>query len=796
MLQLKRIVKDYQAGDQVVRALNGVSMDFRKSEFVSVLGPSGCGKTTLMNIVGGLDKATEGDLVINGKSTKDFKDGDWDNYRNKKIGFVFQNYYLIPHLSILANVELSLTIAGLSKSERSKRAKDALIQVGLSDKINKKPNQLSGGQMQRVAIARALVNAPEILLADEPTGALDTKTSEQILELIKEISQEKLVIMVTHNSELAERYSTRIIRMLDGEITDDSAPYNCEEDIVFTTETEQLRIKEDIAKQNKKAGIKIKNKSKDKTSMSFFTALSLSCRNLLTKKGRTVITSIAGSIGIIGIALILAVSSGMNSYVTKTLSDTMATDPLTISRTGYNISEMMNMSSGSGKVFEKYPSVKKVFTEELEERNVQIKNNITAEYISYLDANIQSQWVNDLVYDTGIDMNFYGIRAGESVYSDVSSGNWQQLLKSSFVNTQYDVLAGDRLPSAKNELVLVVDESNVISENRLINLGLKAKGDGVEEYTFDELMAAEFKILTNDQSYSFAGSSFAATGEAAIDFDAALTLKIVSIIRINKSTESGVLSTGIGYTKELKDWLLEENMQSEIVTWMNNNPTKNPFTGSEYRDIIYGTNITTAAEQRESALRGLGGLDTVDSVRIYPVSYDAKESIKGVLNAYNVGKDEADQIIFNDVAEIFGATISRMVNTITYVLIAFTAISLIVSSVMIGIITYVSVIERTKEIGILRSIGARKKDVSRVFNAETFIIGFGAGLIGVIVAYLLSIPINLIISSLVGVTGIASLSPLSALALVAISICLTLISGLIPSRMAAKKDPVLALRTE
>lgn len=790
MLQLKNITKDYQVGEQQIHALQGISVDFRKSDFVSILGPSGCGKTTLMNIVGGLDKYTSGDLIINGKSTQDFKDNNWDYYRNKKVGFVFQTYNLIPHLNVLGNVELALTLSGVSKEERKKRAKKALEQVGLGDNLKQRPNQLSGGQMQRVAIARALVNSPEILLADEPTGALDTDTSEQIMEILKEISKDKLVIMVTHNPDIAERFSTRLIKMKDGKIISDSAPYLAENDENYVKEAEQLKTEELFDKSKKK------KRNSGKSSMSFLTALSISWRNLLTKRGRTILTSIAGSIGIIGIALILAISNGMNIYISKLQADTLSSNPITVTESAFNITEAMNYMNNQSSQEEspEFPVLKKIFVEKaFDMSKIMNKNNISQEYIDYVTNNLDKEWYNDIIYKTGMALNIYGKNTGADVYSKIvtNSSAWQMLLKEEFLTTQYDVLDG-KLPSNKNEIVIIVDKTNKVPEETLIALGLKNAEDEITEYPFSDILGKEYKLVDNNLLYTLSGSSYVEKSPLDIDFAASQTLTVTGILRINQYTESGVLSTGIGYTKALYEWLQETNGASDIINFMDSNPNTDPFTGMEYAS---GTNVTKE-EKFMSAYRALGGNASYNEISIYPVSFESKEQIKKVLNDYNNGRAEDDMVKYSDMSELLGSMMSDMVDIISYVLIAFTAISLLVSSIMIGIITYVSVLERTKEIGILRSIGARKKDVTRLFNAETFIIGICSGVLGVLVTYLLSIPINLIINSLVGVSGIANLNIAYAFILIAISVCLTLISGLIPSLKAAKKDPVTALRTE
>lgn len=793
MLSLKDIKKDYYVVGQTISALKGVTLDFRRNEFVSILGASGCGKTTLMNIIGGLDKYTGGDIVINGKSTENYSASDWDDYRNKKIGFIFQSYNLITHLSILENVELALTLSGIGAAERRERATDALKRVGLENYLLSRPNQLSGGQMQRVAIARALVNSPEILLADEPTGALDTKTSTQIMELIKEISGDKLVIMVTHNPELAAQYSTRTISIVDGLITGDSNPYDSSKDVVYRNEVEQLRAADELTEKSKVCK-KSKKKQLRKSSMSFWTALLLSFKNLLSKKGRTILTSIAGSIGIIGIALILAISNGTNAYIAKLSADTLSTNPITISMSGVDISQAMQ-AMGSSDQFEKFPDSDKIFVDaSFDISKIMHKNNITDDYVSYIEQNIAPEWCSDIMYKNGQNINFYAKRPGETTYSKAANsvsyyGNvFQQLPIGEFTRTQYDVLAGS-YPEGKNELALVIDDSNHIPDSVLIALGLKNDGDETVAYTFDEILQKDYKIPLNDDAYLRVGNVFAVNSD--IDFDSALTVKIVGIMRINQQTEMGVLYEGIAYTPDLYEYLTAENGESQIVGYMRENVGKNPMTGDVYSNID-----ATNQEKYEKDLRGYGGIKTPNEISIYPKNLDGKENIKRTLDAYNEGKDDEDIVKYTDMSVMMANMMSSMVDLITYVLIGFTSISLVVSSVMIGIITYVSVIERTKEIGILRSIGARKKDITRVFNAETFIVGLLAGLIGVLIAALLTIPINLIAAALIGIEGIAGVSFIHALILIVISVCLTLISGLIPAMKASRKDPVTALRSE
>lgn len=833
MLKLIDIKKNYPIGDQTVSALKGVDIEFRSNEFVSVLGPSGCGKTTLLNIIGGLDQYSSGDLIINGKSTKDFKAADWDAYRNHRIGFVFQSYNLIPHLTVLGNVELALTISGVSAEERKSRAKAALEKVGLSEHLGKHPNQLSGGQMQRVAIARAIVNNPEILLADEPTGALDTTTSVQIMDIIKEIAKERLVIMVTHNPELASKYSSRIIKLLDGSITDDSNPYRSADKEQITQSAEKEKTPPTADTDGKSAGgVRGKAQSKtvrEKTSMSFLTALSLSFRNLLTKKVRTVITAIAGSIGIIGIALVLSISNGFNNYIQKMQADTLSSYPLTITTSATDYTALMtSMMGGNHNNGTKFPTDDKIYVNNIleEMKKASIKNTITPEYIDYIQnpANIDPNLYYDIKLGYGLTLENYFFASRTATkeeleeyfgtlppnipipdeiairYSINAGGNAGSIIQemstnTDFINMQYDVLKG-KLPTEKNEILLVVDEYNRLTDLTLSLLGLKTEGDNVTEYDFDEIMKTKFYIYTNQQIYTKNSSGLFSQNTVLPDIGtdtSALELKITGIVRINDKTSIGSLSTGIAYTQALTNYVLEQNRTSDVVSWMKANVGKSPLTGTVF-DPQDDKKNTEAYDQ---LFYSVGGSETATEISIYAKDFNAKESIKKALDAYNTGKDDQSKIIYSDVMAVMVSSLTTMVNAISYVLVAFTAISLVVSGVMIGIITYVSVVERTKEIGVLRSIGARKKDISRVFNAETFLIGLTSGLIGVIVAIILNFPINLIINALVeGVGNIASLNIIHALILVAISILLTLISGFIPSKIAAKKDPVIALRTE
>ena len=847
MLELNNIVKNYYVGDEVVEALKGVSIKFRENEFVSILGPSGCGKTTLLNIIGGLDKYTSGDLIINGVSTKNYKDKNWDTYRNHSIGFVFQSYNLIPHQTVVENVELALTLSGVSKAERKKLAVAALEKVGLGAKINARPNQLSGGQMQRVAIARALINNPDIILADEPTGALDTKTSRQIMDLLKEISKDKLIIMVTHNPELAKQYSSRIIEVLDGKVVSDSMPYEPE------------------AKQ------KIQADKKQKKSMSFFTALSLSLKNLLTKKARTVLTAFAGSIGIIGIALILALSTGFTAYVNKLQADTLSVYPVTVSEATIDISNFEKLLEDTG--LDKYPKVKEVYTRKMFESLTSMlsQNNISEEYQTFVKdfadkenekAAKKDSWKYCIQKSYGFDVNdflfselTYPSAMGEGTMKTVSSIDFlvtriKAMFKSlettgittdfvrsyiptltempdsrDLLDSQYDLLAG-KWAENEDELVLVVDSKNQISDITLALLGIrsiesidvtnkKVVFGEQNTFSFDEIIGneekgikgKEFYYLKNDDRYTkvddttFQEGFFSnEIGDDVINKliftkfpeEKAMTLKITGIVRIREDVESGVLSNGIAYTSKFVERILADNMDSEIVTAAKEN---NGSVTAKFNEAV-----TTYAKIEPETLSTaqLGGSDKVTKLSFYSVDYKSKEELKDYLDTWNEkdGMEEKDKVHYSDQTEMLFSALNTTINAVKIVLIAFTSISLVVSSIMIGIITYISVLERIKEIGILRAIGASKLDVSRVFNAETLIIGFASGMIGIILTYILTIPTNIIVKSLAGVANVASLPILSALILVLISMILTFISGLIPARIAAKKDPVEALRSD
>lgn len=870
MLQLKGITKNYLSGDNEVKALKGIDLEFRESEFVSILGQSGCGKTTMLNIIGGLDRYTSGDLVINGKSTKQFKDKDWDTYRNHSVGFVFQSYNLIPHQTVLANVELALTISGVGKEERRKRAIDALTKVGLGDQINKKPNQMSGGQMQRVAIARALVNDPDILLADEPTGALDSKTSEQVMEILKDISKDRLIIMVTHNPELAEKYSSRIIKLLDGKVTDDSNPYTA--------------TKKDLDRARTK-----KQKS-GKASMKFTTAVHLSLNNLMTKKGRTFLTSFAGSIGIIGIALILSLSNGMQSYINKVEEDTLSSYPITIEESSIDMTSMMETMMGKNDG-EKHGNDKiysrAIMGDMLETLSSKVQTNNLKEFKEFVengDSDIKN-YINAIQYGYNLDLNIYKEKEDGSVYkvnpssvlekigfgdmvkaqeqssSIMSSSSglamaetdvWTEMLDNKdLINSQYDVLAG-RMPEKYNEVVLIADKNNEVSDYTLYSLGIKdvsELGNAMEKlkngeeiktndeknsYSYDELLNYKFKVLLNTDYYKKVGNVWQDMTNDE-DYmkqivDNAEEIQIVGIIKPNENTVASSSAGLIGYNKELKEYVINKVNGTEIVKEQKANPEINVFTGIKFPENTNGTfdytqlsdeqkaymatlseaelaqlmqtysNNASATYDNNLSQLGVVDLDNPSTINLYPKDFDSKDKIADIITDYNnkqteQGKDE-NVINYTDLVGIMMSSVSTIINVISYVLIAFVGISLVVSSIMIGIITYISVLERTKEIGILRSIGASKKDVSRVFNAETLLVGLVAGLIGIGVTLLLDIPINIMIEHLVSISGIAKLPWVGGIILVAISVGLTMLAGLIPAKFAAKRDPVEALRSE
>ena len=916
MLVLKNIVKDYVTGDTTVRALKGIDINFRENEFVAVLGPSGCGKTTLLNIIGGLDRYTSGDLFINGKSTKSFGDSDWDTYRNHSIGFVFQSYNLIPHQTVLANVELALTLSGVSKKERKERAIEALKKVGLEQQIYKKPNQMSGGQMQRVSIARALINDPDILLADEPTGALDSETSVQIMDLLKEISKEKLIIMVTHNPDLANDYANRIIRCLDGEVVDDSNPYE-------PTEEDVLQQKEKVANA----------KVKGKKSMSFGSAFGLSINNLRTKKGRTFLTAFAGSIGIIGIALVLALSNGIQVYIDRVQEDMLLSYPMMVEKHTMDFESIMSSFTGLGAEMMEGAEYEegKVY---VNESFMQMVNSFISEATSnnldnfkkYIEDNQEAfdECCNDVQYKYSTQLNIYrsdtengivkvnpstlmeNMPMDESMASMASSMSsmtqsfsvWMELIGDDrLMDAQYDVIAG-RMPEKYNEVVLIVDGNNQINELVVYALGLKnqeeftknimaalasgetLENDDISEFSYDEILDMKFKLVLSADYFVKDKKTGLWTDDSENDYYVKKLIESgeeISIVGILKPDENNTLSIGtggIGYTRELMDYAINETKEREVVKAQLKDTSKDVITGYEFSNLTVNdfdladvdltlidfnyldyTPFLSMAEEMDMSqvnmmdMAAMFGFDDMSnlqkklmegflsdeqvvalkqayvdtlasksslegtltklgystaespsSIALYPKSFEAKEQLNELINYYNqqVANDghPESQIKCTDYIGILMSSITTIIDIVTYVLIAFVAISLVVSSIMIGIITYISVLERTKEIGILRSIGASKKDIARVFNAETAIIGFGAGVIGILSTLLLEIPINLLLKYAAHVPAAASLPVAGGVILVVVSISLTLIAGLIPARMAAKKDPVEALRTE
>lgn len=986
MLEIRNIVKDYETGSETVHALKGVSIAFRESELVSILGQSGCGKTTLLNIIGGLDQYTSGDLIINGQSTKQYKSADWDIYRNHSVGFIFQSYNLIPHQSVLSNVELALTLSGVSKAERRRRAKEALEKVGLGNQLNKRPNQMSGGQMQRVAIARALVNDPDILLADEPTGALDSETSIQIMELVKEIAKDRLVIMVTHNPELAEKYSTRIVKLLDGQIVGDSDPF-------------------DPAKEPAHSEVRKTEVTKgQKTSMSFLTALSLSKNNLMTKKGRTFLTSFAGSIGIIGIALILSLSNGVQEYINSVERSTLASFPVSIQHETVDYTSLMTSMMNVRDNAEENRDPDRIYTNDISTEMMktmlsEMQTNNLAEFKEYLESDPDgiSASIEEIQYSYDSNLYIYGHSAdgdimqinpstvmsammGQSMADNVSQMTntysslmgsssmssydaFRELLSTDMLKTEYEVLAG-RLPEAYNEVVVLVTDRNELSDVTLYTLGLRDQGElegmmssvmvgesfdldtGDLSFSYDDLMGMEFSMLTAPEFYQKNDDGTWTDMRSDSEFmeqaaENGLKLKVVGILKPDAdSLISSTNSGGIGYTHALTEYMIDKTNSSELVKAQKENPDVDVFTGIEFpkadeeeeqpmsqseamemltgmlteeqrtkinegimaalteeqqaqiqsammgmvsdeqmNSIMMGvltpeqltqlqsgadvnSLLTDAQKAQMSAqiaasltaeqnaelsammngmvdptkmytifmqvlttdqlrqlmdmtkepettdatydgnlkLLGVAELSEPSSMKIYATDFESKEKITQLIEKYNDSKiaddNQADVINYTDYVGLMMSSVSDIINAISYILIAFVAISLIVSSIMIGIITYISVLERTKEIGILRAMGASKRDISNVFNAETLIVGFSAGVIGIAVTLLLNIPINIIIENVTGIANVALLPWQGGVILVVISMLLTLIAGLVPAGVAAKKDPVEALRTE
>lgn len=905
MLELVDIRKVYGKDESAVEALKGVSIKFRENEFVSILGQSGCGKTTMLNIIGGLDQYTSGDLIINSVSTKNYKDADWDTYRNHSIGFIFQSYNLIPHQTVLANVELALTLSGISKNERRKRAVQALDKVGLRNQINKRPNQLSGGQMQRVAIARALINNPDILLADEPTGALDSETSIQVMDLLKEIAKDRLVIMVTHNPELAEQYSTRIINLRDGNLVGDSAPY----DGVMVDEEHSIPPIKSKSSQKKK-----------KASMSFMTAMSLSFNNLMTKKGRTFLTSFAGSIGIIGIALILAVSTGVNAYIQSIEENTMASYPLQIYQNTMNPTSMMSSLMQSMNENNKERDPNKIYTspimvQMMSSMSQSISTNNLEKFKNFLDEHPEIRNYCTINYSYSANLNTYFLQE-DGTYKNSSQGlngiyeslgasgsigmsssymtsmmggvsGWTELVgDTDHIMKEYELVDG-RYPQKYNEIVLIVDENNQVSDYTLFTLGIKdfaeleeymkhlmeAQINGTKleyemplsEYTFDEIYDFQFKVLLDSDHYVLEGGTVRKLDTNSKDdqellrkrLDEAMDLKIVGILRPTDDSMNISNIGTIGYISDLMIKVIDNVNTSEVVRAQLKNTEVDLFTGIEFDSVgvtledvphlktfidilpdistsdmldyilekfdltnlkpIITQYVPTDPESLgniilnyinkdkitnntyENNLKELGYIDknNPNSISIYPKDFDAKAKINAIIADYNSNQNDDDKIIYTDTVALLMSSVTTIVDAISYVLIAFVAISLVVSSIMIGIITYISVLERTKEIGILRAIGASKRDIARVFNAETLFVGLVAGIIGIVCSLGLIVIINIILYHFTGIATLkAVLEPLPALILVFISMGLTFIAGLFPSKTASNKDPVIALRTE
>ena len=850
MLKLKNITKTYISGDEKVEALKGIDIEFRKSEFVSILGQSGCGKTTLLNIIGGLDRYTSGDLIINGKSTKEYKDKDWDLYRNYSVGFVFQSYNLIPHQSVLSNVELALTISGYSKEEKREKAIKALKSVGLEDKIHKKPSQLSGGQMQRVAIARAIVNDPDIILADEPTGALDTKTSIQIMDLLKEISKNKLIIMVTHNPDLAEKYSNRIIKLLDGKVINDSNPYKSEEEKI----------------QNNK-------KNKKKTHMKFTTALRLSLNNLMTKKGRTILTAFAGSIGIIGIALILSLSSGMNEYITETQKSTMVSYPISIQAESMDMSSILSaredmqntkeIDHEKDAVYSDPTSIKRAstmtssfaknnlteFKKYLESDNCEINNYVGEHGIVYsyntkfdiyakdkdgntINTNGSTFETNTTNMATNMAANVSTMKSQIPAMSMFNTSTFEELMPgkeneivSKAISAEYDMVYG-KMPSEYNEVVLVLDKNNEISASTLYELGLlpsqeykdilkkindnedieldneKIDYENICNQTFKLIPACDYYEKSENGLYKYIGNDTKKVEEL---LNNAIELKITGIIKQKDDSDKKIVSGTVGYTRLLTNYIIEYTNNSQVVKAQEETPEKNILTGRNFNDSTdevktettqMNTSMSAGSYDENMEAFGKVELDAPSAINIYTDTFENKDAITNCIEKYNEEADENDKITYTDYVGLLMSSVTTIINTITYVLIAFVSISLVVSSIMIAIITYISVLERTKEIGILRAMGTSKDDISKIFNAETFIEGLTSGLLGVGITVLLNIPINILIQKITGIAGIAALPLKGGIILVIISVILTVIAGLIPAKLAAKKDPAVVLRSE
>lgn len=779
MLELQHVKKYYQVGESTTKALDDVNIAFRPQEFVAILGPSGSGKTTMLNVIGGLDRYDTGDLIINGKSTKNFKDTDWDAYRNNSVGFIFQNYNLIGHLGIIANVELGMTLSGFSSEESHQKAVAALTKVGLKDHMNKKPNQLSGGQMQRVAIARAIANDPDILLCDEPTGALDTETSVQIMELIKELAQEKLVIMVTHNPKLAEQYADRIVRFADGKIQDDTNPY------VEETKTDQFQL--------------------NRTKMTFLNALKLSMTNILTKKGRTFLTAFASSIGIIGIAIVLSLSNGFQKQIDSTQTETLSKFPVTVSQTATDQSAAMQRTESDKNVKNKGYLVA---AKDDAEKAVHI-NKIDQKYIDYV-KDINPKYSNNISYTRLTGMNLLrevdgkvqpvsfstasansasGASAMQSQMSSMTGVGVsvfpEQLEAGSnnFLKQNYGLLSGS-YPTKANEVVLIVDNKNETNLNALNNLGFNYK-DG-DKINFDKIVGTTVKVISNNDYYTkLPTGNFMPGQDYAKMYSASnLNVKVVGVLRAKDNTEMSLLAPGIAYSDKLTQEIIKANKDSEIVTAQKASATS----------VLTSQKLTSL--EKDQIVASLGGSSIPSSILIYPNNFKDKDKVLDYLDKYNNGKKKADKILYSDLSGTVTKLTGGLLDAITYVLVAFAAISLVTSMIMIGILTYTSVLERTKEIGVLKALGARKKDITRVFDAETFILGVGSGILGILIAYGLTFPINVLLESLTDLPNIAQLDPIAAVVLVVISTILTMIGGHMPARFASKKDAAIALRSE
>lgn len=938
MLRLTSVTKDYKVADTSVRALNEISLSFRKNEFVSVLGPSGCGKTTLLNIIGGLDKYTSGDVSINGVSTKRFRDSDWDVYRNHRVGFIFQSYNLIPHQTVLGNVELALTIAGVGSKERTERAKKALDRVGLKGQYNKKPNQLSGGQCQRVAIARALVNEPEILLADEPTGALDTTTSVQIMELIKEIAREKLVIMVTHNPALAEQYSTRIIRLLDGVVVDDTMPYSAEEEmaeervdyVADENAADKEKADSDSTSDKETNAAKKTGKTKrarEKAKMSPFTAFRLSAQNLFTKKARTIMTSVAGAIGIIGVSLVLAMSFGVRTYINSMQNDMLSGNPIMVQETAFDMSALLQVTSTGEKLeviqeagyVNVNSMIENLIAKSKTAESLMINNTITQDYVDYVSA-LPKEDAAAVFLDYGLDVsnNIYtdfSLKARPSeenadtntktmslsairtqyiailkktmfkqyaTYVTTVVDNFAQCLADeSYVLEQYDLKSG-RIAKEKDEVMVVLDGDSMLtdivlaqlgyySQDEFMNLiyrGAKETDPSMEElydpaldkdrFSYEEILGKTFTYYPNDDVYNVQKTSSGEKVSYSLtynhlegEWDDGLPLKVVGILQPKETVSYGCMTSGFYYTSALTDYILEQNAQSEIVkyfddtdktyeesgwsvdkdkipyakgityifsyTYLNENNEETVFTDIGFvgtpNDMsaimgIFGNNVDVKIpDMYVLTKQQAGGVNVANSISVYPHDFTTKENVLKYLDRWNSDEDivvngktiasaDREDIVYTDNLSVIIDMINQFIDIVTIALVGFTSLSLVVSSVMIAIITYVSVVERTKEIGVIRSLGGRKKDVSRLFTAETAIIGLASGLIGIAITYLGTLIINLVVSSLTVVSRIAILPWYQAAIMVGVSVLLTLVSGVFPARAAAKKDPVVALRTE